>query len=430
MVNLMIYLIRRKSAHFVVFIAAFIFGALLACIWRSIQCSPKYPQSSSHKLNHQSHLTKNVKISRLIESNYSQWLRDLKLSSDPQLIAEGITSHNLQVTKSSSQEQNIPLESEYLKKQIPILCLIWSKSRNLANAIKLTWGKSCNKLYFIASYSDSKLDIISYSSLEPSHVSFCKILIKLRIKLKDLQSLFKWIILAQDSSFVIVENARHLVASLNHSSTFYLGRPAKMDQRSPIHNRLDSTIILSIGSINHIYDNFFINLNSCQVKVFNVTGKNNSIETVVISRQMEWSLAEMLNSVALPVDVSDDSGSKFLPMSLMKHLIPGEISPYNPIWRQDVTSVPTGPRCCSNNLISFNDLTPTHMFLTNYILYHLNVFTHSYSGFNDQTSIVDSSIIHNSCDDKVPSHCLQKSSIDTVSSDNRTVSSSAHRSFK
>lgn len=379
MANLLARIILRKFLQIIIFICAFVIGAFIAFIYKLHEDSSIHPHHFAHLWTHGSNSVDSLSIG---PGNYSIWLASKNLTTKS--IPEEVISFDL--NSQNSKGQSIKLESEYLKNEIPILCLIWSKNKNLAKSVQLTWGKNCNKFYFVSTYSDKNLPILPYSSLEPSHMSFCKILIKLKSTISKIKETFKWILLAQDSSFVILENARHFVAPLNYSRPFYLGRPVKTAFDSPIHNKLDSSILLSIGALNYIYDKFFLNYASCNVKSFHLTGENNVSHVLNVSRQMEWSLAQMLavDSVALPLDTSDVSGSKFLPMSLVKHLIEGNISPYNPIWRQDVTRTPSGPSCCSNELISFNDLTPTKMYLTNYFLYHLSVFKDSPCGLGNK----------------------------------------------
>lgn len=376
--------ICRRLLQLIVFTCAFIVGAFFAFIWKS-QDEPSIHPTKSYLW------TPSIEKINIDQLNYTKWLNNKKLKL--QSIPEEVISFDLQTKKSLYNGKRIKLESEYLKDQFQFLCLIWSKNKNLAKSISLTWGKNCNKIYFIASYIDKSLPTIKYSTLEPSHVSFCKILVKLKLTLPDLMSNIKWILLAQDTSFVILENARYFIASLNHSQPYYFGRPVKTNYDLPIYNKLDSSILLSIGSLKYIYDNYFHNYASCNLKSFNVTNEEGASNLLNISREMAISLAQMLsiNSIASPVDTSDSSGSKFLPFSLSKHIIPGEISQYNPIWRQDVTKTPSGANCCSDHLISFNELTPTKMYLVNYLLYHLAVFKDSPCGLGNKKPRVYSS---------------------------------------
>ena len=43
--------------------------------------------------------------------------------------------------------------------------------------------------------------------------------------------------------------------------------------------------------------------------------------------------------------------------------------------------------CCSNEAISFNGLTPTQMYLFEYLLYHMSVFKDSDQGFLNRNDV-------------------------------------------
>jgi hypothetical protein len=93
---------------------------------------------------------------------------------------------------------------------------------------------------FFASYADHTIPVQRISSLEASHVSFCKIIVTMSRSI-DLKK-FKWVLISEDSAFVVLEvrfpdeivafhflnfmlcfqNLRKLVAPLDHNSLYYL----------------------------------------------------------------------------------------------------------------------------------------------------------------------------------------------------------------
>ncbi|KAI1288484.1 Glycoprotein-N-acetylgalactosamine 3-beta-galactosyltransferase 1 [Halotydeus destructor] len=305
----------------------------------------------------------------LPETDYKSWLKSKGYKSSP------LTEEDV----SFGQMSGINLEADFLKEEVPVLCVIMSKGRNKANAVKNTWGKHCNQIIFFGSYSDSAIPVVRYSSLESSHVSFCQMIVQIR---KQFDKTFKWLLLAQDSSYVLVENARHYVAPLDHRLPYYLGRTVQK-YSTPSYNSPDSTILLSSGAYDLLTNDYFTTYNACR----KVSFKN---DTLLMSRSYEVSLGAIFNrdetnDTARPTDTRDSKGrARFLPFMPERHIIRGLISIFNSYWRTNVFSIPQGKNCCSDYAISFDGFSPSQLYLTEYLLYHLSPFKTSQLGIGNK----------------------------------------------
>lgn len=360
-----------KMIHFLVK-TCFIFGAILtgmffAVVWRTYQLTDVDFRYSSMFTSRN-----NFGLPSLT-SDYSLWLKEQGLRSSV-IPEEEISFPSLSQTSRET-------EAAFLTRKVPILCIVFSKGRKKAQAVKETWGKHCNKVLFFGTYIDNSIPVYRYSSLESSHVYFCQIFFRIRHEV-ELNN-FKWILFSHDSSFVILENARKLVAPLNHHDRYFLGRAIKPSFQDLPTNALDSVIVVSSGSLDFIHQYFFTNESSCRKKDFYFSDQN---VTVHVSRDFQNSLATMLSfnlsyrtDDGRPKDTRDKlKRARFLPFPLKSHIAPDGIPAYAPFWRHDIFHPGgLGLACCADSAISFGGVSPSQMYLAEYFLYHFAVFRNS-----------------------------------------------------
>lgn len=341
-------------------------GMFFAVIWRSYEVADV-------DVHYQSYIkTADLNLGQLPETDYSEWLK-----------SKGLYSKKLSEEEVSfGPQKDIKLEADFLKKEVPVLCVIISKGRNKAKAVKDTWSKHCNQVVFYGPYADNVIPVLRYSSLETSHASFCRVLLQLHHKYSGR---FKWLLLAEDSSFVLLENARKYVAPLDADLPYYLGRTVQK-YSTPPYNAPDSTILMSAGAFELIKKKYFTKNGDCDLKsLLN--------ETLPMSRNYDVSLGVMFNHegqndselTAKPMDTRDSKGrARFMAFPPEKLLIPGMISMFNSFWRSNLFMQSEGENCCSDEAISFSGLTPTQMYLTEYIFYHLSAFRNSPLGLGNK----------------------------------------------
>jgi len=149
---------------------------------------------------------------------YEKWLFGLGYQSSPLSPDE-----NRYKDKNGTEIEN-PIrdrtEAAFLHEKIKVICIVFpGKSLDYAVAVNNTWGKHCTELRFY--HHKMKNATLPIRTL-PSGSSFellCSALLEIsREKVK-----FDWIFFATDNTFVIPENFRYYVASLNSSDPHYLG---------------------------------------------------------------------------------------------------------------------------------------------------------------------------------------------------------------
>ncbi|CAG2100209.1 unnamed protein product [Medioppia subpectinata] len=289
----------------------------------------------------------------LMDTHYDQWVGQKCIKR--QDVSQEI--------KSFESKSDVMFESEYLFKRVGVLCLVLSKSRKSSQAVRLTWANHCNHVIFFGPFSDRKIPVIKYPPAS-THVSFCHSFIT---AMNQFSGQFDWLFIAYDETYAIIENLRHYVAPLNASSLYYLGRAVK-HYFSGVYNAADSGIVLSRGAVERIAK-AFSNETVCDLNFIEGIGS--------VSRNFEISLALILGRFGCtPVDTRDlRRRGRFHAFPPERQLVPGMISMFNSYWRNGVFLSSNDEHCCSDKSITFNGVLPAAMYLTEYLLYHMSIFS-------------------------------------------------------
>lgn len=116
--------------------------------------------------------------------------------------------------------------ADFLYNEVKILCWIMISPTNHQTRgvhIKNTWGKRCNKLLFMSSIEDPELDSVALpvkntkSNLWPKTKAAFKFISKNHLNDYD------WFLKADDDTFMIMENVRHLLHQYRPGTALYFG---------------------------------------------------------------------------------------------------------------------------------------------------------------------------------------------------------------
>ncbi|RWS07360.1 glycoprotein-N-acetylgalactosamine 3-beta-galactosyltransferase 1-like protein, partial [Dinothrombium tinctorium] len=292
--------------------------------------------------------------------NYDKWLRE-----------SGFKRIHLAEEDVSFGSVNVTLEYLLLREKVNVLCVVFTKNKLRAKAVKHTWGAHCNDIVFYGPYSDRNIPVIKrIPSITQS--SFCRQLLELWQKYSKT---FDWMFITYETTYAIIENLRFFVSTLNHSQYHFLGRCVKTFAK-PALNAPESGIVLSKAVVNYLVNKF----NSTQAC------EKSHLKTGGVSRKFDEFLAYVLaENGILPKDTIDSKGkARFLAFSLERHIHPGLISIFNSYWRNNVFKIREGINCCSDYAITLPSVTVAQMYLYEYLLYHLSVFSNSDKGLGNQ----------------------------------------------
>lgn len=139
--------------------------------------------------------------------------------------------------------------------------------------------------------------------------------------------------------------------------------------------------------------NQFSNFSQCQKTQITLPSDKNKTQNneshVSLSRNFDASIAQILKTYnnTRPQDTRDRRGrTKFMAFSPEKYLIKGAISLFSIFWRNNIFHSPIGPNCCSPEAICFNGVSPSRMYLLDYLLYHAALFRNSPLGIGNHAA--------------------------------------------
>ncbi|KAJ7383164.1 O-glycan processing, core 1 [Desmophyllum pertusum] len=128
--------------------------------------------------------------------------------------------HHLTLDKEAKEEQ----------KRIRILCWVMTSPDNLpikGKPVKETWGKRCNILLFMSSKADPSFPAIGLDVKEGRENLWSKTRAAWDYVYNHHMNDADWFMKADDDTFVVIENLRHLVSKMNPEEPHYLGRHFK-----------------------------------------------------------------------------------------------------------------------------------------------------------------------------------------------------------
>ena len=163
-----------------------------------------------------------------------------------------------------------------------------------------------------------------------------------------------WFLKADDDSFVILENLRYFLSKHNSSQQNYFGRHLLGDFNS--------------GGAGYVFS-------KASLLKFNQALQDPS-------RCKQKSLAEdvevgvcLRNMGVLPGDTRDEFGREtFHPLKPENHVIPNGIDSSHWLYQNSKYPLTTGRNSCSDHTIAFHYITPGHMHLLDYFIYHLRPY--------------------------------------------------------
>lgn len=212
------------------------------------------------------------------------------------------------------------LESKYLHDKIPVLCLVFVKTPKNADAVKATWGASCNELQFLnLTREKKKMPVLGKS--ESSWVSLCEVL-------KSVPEQFNWVLVVYDYTFVLVENLRLFLAGFKPEDRYYLGHAVQF--WSTVYNMGQAGYVLSKGTVDTFKDKF--------------SDKDSCNKMRTYRNQEDLYLGKSLAGLEIfPIDTRDKNGlSTFHPYNL-----------YHVFSPKDNTLSVFPHKCCSPHTITF-----------------------------------------------------------------------------
>ena len=129
-------------------------------------------------------------------------------------------------TNSVPKRVNKLIKNGYINRP-RILCLVTTQPKNhrtSAQAIKDTWGRRCDLLYFVSSESEPSLPVIKVSCEKDDHDHlWCKNRNGIIYAVDNHRDQFDWLLKTDDDTYIIMENLRNLLVNYDHNQPIWFG---------------------------------------------------------------------------------------------------------------------------------------------------------------------------------------------------------------
>uniref|UniRef100_A0AAF5I0T0 N-acetylgalactosaminide beta-1,3-galactosyltransferase n=1 Tax=Strongyloides stercoralis TaxID=6248 RepID=A0AAF5I0T0_STRER len=264
---------------------------------------------------------------------------------------------------------------------IKLLCLIYTHSKNhqtKAISVKETWSKHCDKsIFFTNSYdtslssSDGTFEVVVFKNYNDTYENLWQ---KTRLVFTyaydnyftiNNEKGFDWFLKADDDTFVIIENLKMFLRKKNSNKRYYFGCRLKSLGKKLIKGFMSggAGYVLSRGSIEKLVTEGFRNTTLCN----NI---NNGFEDV----EMGWCL-QKLNIFPSYINNEKEILSFFPSKEVILHIFDIDRRNtskilrrhmYDKLPKKKIQSMPKYP-------ISFHYITPTNMYLLDYLFYKAKV---------------------------------------------------------
>ncbi|CAG2111952.1 unnamed protein product, partial [Medioppia subpectinata] len=244
-----------------------------------------------------------------------------------------------------------------------ILCLVTTQPKNhktKALAVKETWGKACDILYFASSEADPELPAIAVEceSYDHDHL-LCKNIKAIRYGAHKFKGRFDWLFKADDDTFAVMDNLKYLVRESDPNDAVWFGCPFALGgNRTKLYMSGGAGYAISSEAINRLM-NEFENPSKCMDwDLKRETGAD------------DWEIGSCLNKLNVKIGEERDAVNKkrFFPFRPEELIYPkGDF--------YDWFKTYNGLDCCSNKTIAFHYVSAEDMYVYHFLIHHLIVKT-------------------------------------------------------
>jgi glycoprotein-N-acetylgalactosamine 3-beta-galactosyltransferase len=265
------------------------------------------------------------------------------------------------------QNANQQIEIETEKETVRVLCWIMTGPANhntKAIHVKNTWGKRCNTLLFMSSAEDLSFEgtLVALPNVQEGREFLWE---KTRQAFNYVYEHHyedaDWFFKADDDTYAIMENLRYFLQDKNPEDPVYFGTRLKQHVTQGYMSG-GAGYVLSKEALRRFVEIGLTNSTLCPPSTADETD-----EDVEMGKCLEILGVEA-------GDTRDRFGrNRFLPLTPENHIIPSKRHNPQQWWynRSTYYLQEQGPKCCSDEGITFHYMPPAQMYVMEYLIYQL-----------------------------------------------------------